>query len=146
MATQRRISFLLRLVALNQRMEALVDRELAREQVPARGYALLSAIGAFGPLTLTDAAETLGMPLTTASDAVRRLESRGLVARRRNPADGRSQLLELSEAGDAEWRRGWPALQRTNAALERHLEVPPEQAREAIDVVDRALARALEEG
>ena len=48
MAAPRRISFLLQLVALNQRMETLVARELGREDVTARDYALLSTIGAFG--------------------------------------------------------------------------------------------------
>jgi DNA-binding MarR family transcriptional regulator len=145
MTERRRISFLLQLVALNQRMETLVARELARDGVPARGYALLSTVGAFGPLTLTSVAELLGMPLTTASDAVRRLVDRGVVRRCLNPADGRSQLLELTDAGDAEWRRGWPALQRTNAAIERCLELPPDEARAAIELVDRALAAALAE-
>lgn len=146
MPAPQRISFLLQLVALNQRMETLVERELERERVPAQGYALLSAIGALGPLTLTEAAETLGMPLTTASDAVKRLVDRGAARRRPKPGDGRSHLLELTEAGEAEWRRGWPALQRTNAALERHLTTPGAEARAAVDVIDRALRAALAEG
>jgi len=142
----RRTSFLLQLVALNQRMEELVARELARDGVTARDYALLSAIGAFGPLTLTDVAETLGMPLTTASDAVTRLVARGAACRLPNPADGRSQLLELTAAGDGEWRRGWPALQRTNAAIEARLSLSEDDARAAVEAIDRALAGALEEG
>lgn len=141
---RQRVSFLLQLVALNQRLEALVDRELAREGVPARGYALLSAIGAFGPLTLSDAAELLGMPVTTASDAVRRLVERGAVARRRHPDDGRAQLLELTGAGDAEWRRGWPALRRATAAIERNLELDAGEARAVLAAIDRALAAALD--
>jgi DNA-binding MarR family transcriptional regulator len=98
-------------------MNELVERELVREGVEARGYAALSAIGAFGPLTLTELASLLGMPLTTASDAVRRLEGRGRVRRDPHPADGRAQLLELTEEGERNWRAGWPALQRIDAAL-----------------------------
>ena len=67
---------------------------------------MLSAVGAFGPLTLTELATMLGLPLTTASDVVRRLEGRGRMARKPNPADGRSQLLELTPAGDAELALG----------------------------------------
>ena len=145
MARPRRISFLLQLVALNQRMEELVERELARDGVSARDYALLSTLGAWGPITLTDAADILGMPLTTASDAVKRLVERGSARRSPNPADGRSQLLELTEAGDAEWRRGWPGLRRTNAAIERNLSLSESEAREAIAAIDRALAGALAE-
>jgi DNA-binding MarR family transcriptional regulator len=144
-ARPRRISFLLQLVALNQRMEELVERELARDGVIARDYALLSTLGVWGPITLTDAAEILGMPLTTASDAVKRLIARGAARRSPNPADGRSQLLELTEAGRDEWKRGWPGLRRTNAAIERHLELSERDARHAVAAIDRALARALEE-
>ena len=111
-ATQRRRSLLLQLFASYQRMAALVDRELARDGVDSSGYAALSAIGAFGPLTLTELATMLGLPLTTASDVVRRLEDRGHVSRRPHPDDGRAQLIELTPAGDAAWRAGWPALQR----------------------------------
>lgn len=140
----RRLSFLLQLLALNQRMEALVERELAREGVPARGYGLLSAIGAFGPLTLSDVSELLGMPVTTASDAVKRLVARGVVARRRHPDDGRAVLLELTPAGDEEWRRGWPALRRANAAIARHLALDADEARAVLLEIDRALAAALD--
>ncbi|MGZ4353853.1 MAG: MarR family winged helix-turn-helix transcriptional regulator [Gaiellaceae bacterium] len=141
----RRLSFLLQLVAINQRLEALVERELAREHVPARGYALLSAIGAFGPLTLTEVSELLGMPVTTASDAVKRLAARGVVARRRHPDDGRAVLLELTPAGDEEWRRGWPGLRRANAAIARHLAVDADEARALLVEIDAALAAALEQ-
>ena len=107
-------SLLLQLVSIGERMGTLVRHELEREGVHADGYALLSVVGAFGPLSISAAASMLGLPLTTASDAVARLAARGHVHRRPNPADGRSQLLELTEAGDADWRAGWPALSRTN--------------------------------
>jgi DNA-binding MarR family transcriptional regulator len=123
-------------------MAVLVERELARDGVAAGGYAALSAIGAFGPLTLTELASILGMPLTTASDAVRRLEDRGHAARRPNPADGRSQLLELTEAGDAAWHAGWPALQRIDAALGAELG-DAEPIRQALERLAAALEAAL---
>ena len=77
----------------------------------------LSLIGVRETMRLTELAAELGMPLTTASDVVRRLESKSLVRRRPNPDDGRSFLFELTTRGDREWRRGWGALQRINAAL-----------------------------
>jgi DNA-binding MarR family transcriptional regulator len=125
-------------------MAALVERELAEEGVAAGGYAALSAIGAFGPLTLTDLAAILGMPLTTASDAVRRLEARGHAARRPNPADGRSQLLELTKDGDTEWHAGWPALQRIDAALGARLG-DAEPIRDALEQLAAALEAGLPE-
>lgn len=98
-------------------MSQLIDLELAADGVESNGYAMLSLIGVRAPVRLTEVAEELGMPLTTASDVMRRLESRGHVRRRPNPEDGRSFLFELSARGDREWRRGWGALQRINTAL-----------------------------
>ncbi|HEY7178316.1 MAG TPA: MarR family transcriptional regulator [Gaiella sp.] len=120
----RRLSLLLLVVAANQRMVQLVERELTADGVAAADYALLSLVGARGPSRLTEVAGELGMPLTTTSDAVRRLESRGYARRVPNPEDGRSVLVELTDEGDAEWRRGWPALRRINEQLREELEDP----------------------
>lgn len=98
-------------------MTQVVERELAADGVESNGYAVLSLIGVRGSMRLTEVAEELGMPLTTASDVVRRLEGKGHVRRHPNPEDGRSFLFELSARGDREWRRGWGALQRINASL-----------------------------
>src|SRR3954451_14266488 len=86
---ERRLSLLLLVVAANQRMGQLVERELAAEGVEAADYALLSLIGVRGPVRLTEVAGERGMPRTTASDAVRRLEAGGRVERLPNPEDGR---------------------------------------------------------
>ena len=122
MAERRRtrdpnLSLLLLVVAAHQRLGRLVERELSSDGVEPADYALLSLIGVRGPARLTEVAAALGTRITTASDAVRRLESRGHVARLPNPDDGRSWLFELTEAGDDEWRRGWAALRRIDAIL-----------------------------
>src|SRR5436305_8729790 len=106
---EQRLSLLLLLVAAHQRMTQLVDLELAADGVESNGYAMLSLIGVRGPVRLTAIAAELGMPLTTASDVMRRLEARGHVRRSANPEDGRSFLFELTAKGDREWRRGWGA-------------------------------------
>jgi DNA-binding MarR family transcriptional regulator len=123
-------------------MAQLVDRELAADGVDADGYGPLSLIGVRAPVRLTEVALELGMPLTTASDIVRRLEARGHDERHQNPDDGRSWLFQLTETGDREWRRGWPALQRINASLDRTL---PDTAavRQALTDLGHAFAEAL---
>jgi DNA-binding MarR family transcriptional regulator len=98
-------------------MTQLVERELAADGVESNGYAALSLIGVRGEVRLTELADELGLPLTTASDVVRRLEARGHVRRRSNPEDGRSFLFGLTARGDREWRRGWGALERIQASL-----------------------------
>jgi DNA-binding MarR family transcriptional regulator len=141
-ATRQRLSLLLQIYAAYQRMGALVERELERDGVAAGWYAALSAIGAFAPVTLTELASMLGLPLTTASDVVRRLEARGHVRRRQNPDDGRSHLLELTATGDDAWRAGWPALQRINRDLLGRLD-DETAVRDALERLDGALAEAL---
>jgi DNA-binding MarR family transcriptional regulator len=141
-SAERRLSLLLLVVAASQRMGQLVGQELAAEGVDAADYALLSLIGVRGPVRLTEVAGELGMPLTTASDAVRRLEAGGRVERLANPDDGRSSLFRLSEAGDTEWRRGWPALRRIDRSLEGALE-DPAAVRAALEELGAAFESAL---
>ncbi len=141
-APEERLSLLLRLVAAHQRMAQLVEQELAVDGVAGDGYAVLSLIGVRGSVRLTELAAALGLPLTTASDVVRRLETRGDVRRTPNPGDGRSSLFELTAAGDGVWRRGFDALRRVNAALDRELD-DGEGVRAALDQLDAAFERAL---
>jgi DNA-binding MarR family transcriptional regulator len=143
--TRQRLSLLLQIYALDQRMGRLVGRELERDGVSADDYALLSTIGVRGPSTPTELAADLGLPLTTASDAIRRLLARGHVRKHPNARDRRSFRVELTSAGDEEWRRGWSALRRVNAAIERNLELDAEQARDVLDGLDVAMERALTE-
>jgi DNA-binding MarR family transcriptional regulator len=125
-------------------MTQLVQRELAVDGVDDDGYAMLSLVGVRAPVRLTELAADLGLPLTTASDVIRRLEARGDVRRRPNPGDGRSSLFELTAAGKRTWQRGFGALQRINAALERELD-DAVQTDAALKELDAAFARALTE-
>ncbi|MGZ4339078.1 MAG: MarR family winged helix-turn-helix transcriptional regulator [Gaiellaceae bacterium] len=129
------------LYAAHQRMVQLVGRELAADGVESDTYAVLSLIGARGSVRLTDFAQELGVPLTTMSDMVRRLEARGQVRRRANPDDGRSFLFELTARGDREWRRGWRALQRINAQLGEDVDF--EEMRDALTSLGTAFDRAI---
>ena len=122
-------------------MVQLVSRELAADGLESVTYAVLSLIGARGSVRLTDFARELGLPLTTMSDVVRRLEGRGHVRRRPNPDDGRSFLFELTARGDREWRRGWGALQRINEQLGRDVDF--EEMRAALTALGGAFERAL---
>jgi DNA-binding MarR family transcriptional regulator len=122
-------------------MAQLVDLELAADGVESSGYGMLSLIGVRGPVRLTEIASELGMPLTTASDVMRRLESRKDVRRMPNPEDGRSFLFELTARGDREWRRGWGALQRINAALLAHID--EQKTRNVLEDLNLAFEAAL---
>jgi DNA-binding MarR family transcriptional regulator len=122
-------------------MGRLVDLELAANGVESNGYATLSLIGVRGRMRLTELAGELGMPLTTASDVIRRLEARGHVRRRPNPEDGRSFLFELTARGDREWRRGFGALQRINEGLVAQID--ESRTRAVLEELNRAFGAAL---
>ena len=117
-------------------MAQVVERELAADGVESNGYAVLSLIGARGTMRLTELAAELGLPLTTASDVVRRLERRRPREAAADPEDGRSFLFEVTARGDREWRRGWGALQRINAALAD--QVDEAEMREALTALGSA--------
>jgi DNA-binding MarR family transcriptional regulator len=69
-------------------------------------------IGVLGPITPTELARRLGMAPTTVSTWLARLETDGVAIRRRNPDDGRSQLVELTDRGRRELRRAMPDFKR----------------------------------
>jgi DNA-binding MarR family transcriptional regulator len=133
---------LLNIWIAGQLVGELVERNLALDGVAPEAYAMLSVVGAFGPLTPSEAAERTGIALTTMSDRIRRLVDAGDVERVPNPADGRSHLVRLTAQGDARWRRGWPALQRSIAEISDALERPVDEVHDALEDLIAALRAA----
>lgn len=62
----------------------------------------LLLIGQFGPLTVQDFAQRMGLEKTWASRLLTRLEKKRYVKRGAHPDDGRSWLVELTPAGTTE--------------------------------------------
>ena len=108
-------NILIQLFILGQLAGQLMAREFDRDGVDRNDYAVLTVIGAYGPITPTDLATKLGLPPTTLSASIRRLGDH--VARSPHPTDKRSYLLELTDAGRERSRRGQPALGRTLQAI-----------------------------
>ena len=115
--------------------------DLLREElgttITGERFALLSVIGALGPITPSDLARRLGMAPTTVSTWLARLEADGSARRRPNPGDGRSQLIELTTTGREELQRSMPdfrrAVGRVRAALGDDLD-------EVLNGLDRLVA------
>jgi MarR family transcriptional regulator, negative regulator of the multidrug operon emrRAB len=121
---------------------ALLERNLAEDGVDTPFYGTLSVLGVWGPLTPSAVAELTGTPLTTVSDRLRRMVADGHVERVAHPDDGRSHHVRLTDAGDAHWRRGWPALQRTIAQVEENLTRPVDDVQETLEDLIDALRKA----
>jgi DNA-binding MarR family transcriptional regulator len=79
----------------------LLDAALAPSGLTADEFGIYSVLGSTDAMTPTELARWLSAPPTTVSSIVKRLEGRGHLVRERNPADGRSSILRLTEEGRA---------------------------------------------
>jgi DNA-binding MarR family transcriptional regulator len=79
----------------------LLDTALAPSGLTADEFGIYSVLRSTDAMTPSDLARWMSAPPTTVSSYVKRLETRGHLKRRRNPADGRSYVLGLTAAGRA---------------------------------------------
>src|SRR5437660_11701724 len=86
-------------------MRRLLSAALADVSLRADEYAVYSLLFEQGPLTATEMARRMGMPLTTVLDYLRAMDDRRHLRRERHPRDGRAQQLSLTMAGVTEHRR-----------------------------------------
>jgi DNA-binding MarR family transcriptional regulator len=105
--------------------------------------AALATIERHGPLTPSELAVRERVQRPTVTRVLARLEEAGLIARASDPADGRSSLVTVSEAGTE-----LLAMVRTrkDAYLARRLEALDPDERAALDRAAAILERMLEEG
>ena len=94
-----------------------IDGLLADLGVSAQEGQLLAFVAARDGVPVSAACTLLGVPKSTVTSLVRRLEALGLLVRGPNPDDARSSLLRTSAAGA---RAGAAARERV-AAFERRL-------------------------
>lgn len=95
------LDFLRELWRLNHAIEGLSSRMRTALGVTAQQRLIIRCMGQYPGITAGRLAALLHVDRGTLSAAVRRLEARRLVRRRRDPADGRWVLLDLTPAGRA---------------------------------------------
>ena len=134
---------LFRLFILGQLSNDLLGQAMARLNLNSNDFAVASAIKAFQPITPTRLAALLGMPPTTLSSYLRRLEARRQIRRRPNPEDGRSQLLEMTKIGDKNVVAAYPALRGSIARVHEQLDYSSQELDLALDRLEDALRRVL---
>jgi DNA-binding MarR family transcriptional regulator len=134
---------LFRLFVLGQLADDLLGRAMADMKLNANDFAVQSAIRAFQPVTPTHLAALLGMPPTTLSSYLRRLEARRQIRRRPNPDDGRSLLIEVTKLGDRNVVAAFPALRGSIARVHEQLDYSPKELDLALDRLEDALRRVL---
>jgi DNA-binding MarR family transcriptional regulator len=82
-----------------QRLMRAAGPAMARFGIDGRELAVLAVLGAGHPLSQQEAAGQLGIDRTTMVAHIDALEDKGLVERRRSPADRRKNIVELTTAG-----------------------------------------------
>jgi DNA-binding MarR family transcriptional regulator len=125
------------LVVYAGRLVRAVSRR-AGHDVPAATLRLLSQVDELGPTTIGHLAQADRCSQPTMSSAVQNLVDKGWAAKQPNPADARSSLVHLTDAG----REALGSTRRKNAAVvAARLEADPQH-----DVQDLETAVALLRG
>jgi DNA-binding MarR family transcriptional regulator len=113
---------------------------MADSGLTADDYAVYSAVLRDGPVTVTELARTLGMPLATASDYLRTMTRRGHARRYRNPDDSRSFLVVGTDAGRAAHARARVDFGDMMTRLRAALTIPEDDLVRALDALSAAIA------
>jgi DNA-binding MarR family transcriptional regulator len=141
----RQISFLFDLFAAAHRVRALLGQTMADAGLRPDEYAIYSAVLKAGPLTISELARSVGMPLTTVSDYVRSMTSRGHARRSRNPADNRSYLVALTEDGVAAHQAAMVGFGEAINRVRQALPIPEQDLVRALHALDDAVSQVLED-
>ena len=142
---QPRISLLFQVFKTNQLARTYVRRVLDEATMRGDDFAVYSLLYVMGPASPLVVADGLGMPATTLSGYLAKLEERGHLARRPHPSDGRSHLVALTPAGEAAFSAQRATFSAGLRRLERALGGGDERIYEALEALQDAL-RAAETG
>jgi DNA-binding MarR family transcriptional regulator len=141
--SQREISLLFDVFVVNQRLRTLLSTALAGTGLRSDEYAVYSLLFDAGPMTPTEMARQMGVPLTTVLDYIRSMRERGHVARRRDASDGRAFEAHLTAAGLRAFHRAHAAWNEALLDFEPALGMPVRDVRRALHAIDDAAARTL---
>jgi DNA-binding MarR family transcriptional regulator len=137
-------SLLFDLFVAGQQARTLLTRVMAPAPLRPDQYAVYSAVLEFGPITPTELARLLGMPLTTLLEYTHPMEHQEHARRRLNARDQRSYLLELTASGKEMHRRTNVVFEVASAGLLARLQVPELEARRTLRAIADAAAAANE--
>ncbi|HET7571034.1 MAG TPA: MarR family transcriptional regulator [Gaiellaceae bacterium] len=132
-------------LVLDQLLAELMLRVVGPSAVSGKEFAVTGWLESSGPLTPTALARVLGMSPTTLSAMIGRLVRKGQVRRAPNPDDGRSYLIELTDAGHATNRDCLARFRVELDAVRGHLDGNAEEILAGMRVLETALRRRLDE-
>jgi DNA-binding MarR family transcriptional regulator len=138
----RHTSLLFDVFVLGQRTRALVEAAMEDAGLRPDEYAAYSVVFEMGPVTLTEMARELGMPVTTVADRVRTMVARGHLRKRPHGSDGRATTLALTPTGLRVHRKASRSFERAHRALADAMPIDEESARSTIQTLVAAAERA----
>jgi DNA-binding MarR family transcriptional regulator len=129
------LEFLQRLWRLNHALERLSSRMLKQLGITAQQRLVVRCVGKYPGITAGQLAGVLHVDPGTVSTVLGRLEHKGVIQRRRDPADNRRVALGLTRKGRA---LDAPTAGTVEEAVNRLLvSSPPGEAQTAIIVIER---------
>ena len=140
------VSLLFDLFVVSQRVRRVLADGMAGSGMRADEYAVYSLLFMHGPMTATEMALQLGLPLSTVLDYVNAIDGAGHMVRVPHPADGRAVQLALNSKGIAAHTRANRHWEVVRKHIEGSLRMPKAQVRAALVALDEAAAAALHAG
>lgn len=101
-----------------RKLARIFDDALRPLRLTSGQFSLLMSLNRPVPPAMKDVAFVLAMDRTTLTAALKPLTRRGLIEVAADPADKRSRLLSLTEAGSKLLKEAFPIWQRTHAEIE----------------------------
>lgn len=145
-AEDRSSSVLFETWTLMHSVGELLQKALADASLNADEFGFYSAVFDNQPVTPNTIAELAGMPATTVSSYLNRLAARGDISKTRNPADGRSFLIELTPKGTSALHESWLLFEPAQDAVIEKLTLPTEQVIDALKRLTEAVQAATPPG
>ena len=111
---QRHVGYLIR--RAQQRHVAAWTR-IASAEISSVQYTILVVLDRLGEASQRELCDEVDLDRSTIADLVKRMERKGLIERRRDPADARRNTVTLTDAGRAERERLRPLVDQVQEAL-----------------------------
>ena len=137
------VSLLYDLFVVSQRVRRVLAGGMAGSGMRPDEYAVYSLLFMYGPMTATEMAHQLGLPLTTVLDYLKVIGAAGHLQRVRHPQDGRAIQLALNSKGVAAQVRANKHWEVVRKQVEGALRMPKTDVRAALHALDDAAATAL---
>jgi len=140
----QRTSILFDVFALAQSTRTLLQAAMRDAGLKPDEYATYSVVFEQGPVTLTEMARELHMPVTTVADYVRAMLRRGHLRKDVHPTDQRSYLLALTSTGRRAHQKANQSFERAYLALLDELgDLDEGHARAVLQALAASTDRAL---